>query len=114
VRERAAAGEPAPCEARFFAAPPDGPRVAYAIRIGAPRRARDGEFACEVAFTHKAKPFEIYGVDTLQAMALSFTYLDAEVGRLLGLGWTFYFDETDPEPFDPRRAYFPARYADPP
>ena len=35
------------------------------------------------------------------------------VERLGEVGWSCYHDETDPEPFDPRRTCFPVRYADP-
>ncbi len=51
--------------------------------------------------THKAKPFDIPGVDPLQALVLAIAYLDVEFGVLMRNGWRFYLDPASDEPFDP-------------
>jgi hypothetical protein len=63
--------------------------------------------------SHKAAPFEIGGVDPLQALVLAIAYIHIEFGALLRDGWRFYLDGSDPEPFDPCSTYYPPSTSEP-
>ena len=86
-------------QATYFAQPPSGERSPFAVSISAPTPDPRGDFSCSVQLGDEG-PNAIFGIDPLQALALAYRYLQAELERYEEQGWQFFFSETDTEPFD--------------
>jgi hypothetical protein len=94
-------------ENTIYATAPAQGRSSFSVKIWPPVPHPEGDFVCRVGMSHKPRPIEVGGVDPLQSLALAIAYLNAEFRSLLRAGWTFYFEESDDEPFDPSTTYFP-------
>lgn len=83
------------------------PRKAVQVAIGMPAPDRHGDVSCAVHIRGIDPPRRIFGIDSLQAVALSFGFLEERLASLQSSGWRFYFDRKDAKPFDPRSIWFP-------
>jgi hypothetical protein len=62
---------------------------------------------CLVKFSGVAKPSNVIGEDSMQALALAMTYVQLRVRVLLDAGWKFYFSAAAKEPTDLLQIWFP-------
>lgn len=89
----------------LYAAQGPGPRKRVLFAIEAP--VSDGENAsCRVHIRGLHKPSRVHGIDSFQALALSFAQLRHALAALEAEGWRFYFDRDDTQAFDTGLAWF--------
>lgn len=82
-------------------------RKAVLFAIGAPVADANGDVSCTVHIRGIDPPRKIFGIDSLQAVALSVGFLHQRLESLDASGWRFYFGRNDWRPFDPRDIWFP-------
>lgn len=81
-------------ERRLEIESPGRPRRGARIALAKPMARGDGAFGCLVlieGFGEKDRPFEVVGVDSLQALSLAFTYLRASLNLFQKRGGGVYF-----------------------
>jgi hypothetical protein len=91
---------------------PDGDISRCDIAIYAPERQSTGEFGCVLVIPNEKTPITIYGIDSLQSLALAIRFLSSQLREQFEKGFRFY----DPD-FDKRTgdgiafdSYFLDRY----
>ena len=82
-------------------------RKAIQFAIGAPVADAHGDVSCAVHISGIDPPRKIFGIDSLQALALSISFLGQRLETLQSSGWRFYFSRDDSESFDPRSIWLP-------
>jgi hypothetical protein len=82
-------------------------RKAIQFAIGTPVADAHGDVSCTVHIGGIDPPRKIFGIDSLQALALSINFLGQRLESLQSSGWRFYFTRQDSESFDPKSIWFP-------
>jgi len=72
-----------------FCTPPAKERREIVIGIFCPEPHEKYEYSCKVNLPDKDEPYEIYGVDSLQALALAMRFASTRIDHFLSLGWKF-------------------------
>jgi hypothetical protein len=91
----------------LYAAKGRARRRKVTVSLDAPRKLRGGGVGCLVKFTGVARPHNVIGEDSMQALALAMTYVQLRVRVVLDAGWRFYFSSGATEPTDLLQIWFP-------
>jgi hypothetical protein len=94
-------------QSKLFAKHGDKPRRPAVLGIGTPVRAPNGGFACRVHLRGIERACNIYGEDSMQALALGLAFLQMRLHALRDDGWLFYFGPRDRQQFDVLSGWFP-------
>ncbi|MDM4768549.1 hypothetical protein [Pelomonas sp. SE-A7] len=92
------AKQPVIAESKFFADPGSGERHAVHVRIRLPQ-ARRREASCKVEIRGVTPELEIFGEDTMQALALAVRFVNNTLALRHKQGWRFYLEESDRRSF---------------
>lgn len=79
------------------------PRRAIRVAVHAPEpdpKSQHGDFRTLIEIDGVSKSRYGYGVNSMQSLVLAMQLLKIHVEQAIAVGWQFYFDETDDEPFD--------------
>jgi len=81
----------------------NSPRRAILVAVHAPEpdpKSQHGDFRTLVELDGVSKSRYGYGVSSMQSLVLAMQLLKIHVEKAIAVGWQFYFDESDDEPFD--------------
>ena len=80
-------------EREWLAISPERAEFQVALRIRCPQHKPRGEWTCEVSLgALDAKPIEIAGMDSWQAVEQAMLHVARRIHHFESLGWQFYWD----------------------
>jgi len=85
---------------------PSGTSRDIVVGISAPHPHDRYEFGCFVTVPDRDEPFEIFGVDSLQALSLAMRFASSRIDDLISKGCHFYSSDNDEEYEIDWSAYF--------
>lgn len=85
---------------------PSGASKEVAIGVAPPEPHGRFDFSCRVSLPDREEPFEIFGVDSLQSLALGMRFASARIQDLVAKGWSFFARDGDEEYEIDWSAYF--------
>ena len=90
---------------------PCGASKQVVIGVSCPEPHGRFESSCRVSLPDRDEPFEIFGVDSLQSLALGMRFASARIHDLVSKGWAFFARDGDEEYEMDWSAYFVPRSA---
>lgn len=88
---------------------PSGASKEVVIGVASPEPHGRFEFSCLVSLPDREEPFGIFGVDSLQSLALGMRFASARIQDLVAKGWSFFARDGDEEYEIDWSAYFMPR-----
>lgn len=84
---------PSIAEREWLAVSPERVEHRLVLRIGSPQHKLRGEWTCSISLgVLDTRVYEIAGMDSWQAIALSMQHLAIRIKNFEDLGWRFYWD----------------------
>ena len=83
-------------------------RIPVLVTISVPAKDPRGGTRCRVRLGSIESPRNVYGEDSMQALALSFVFLEMRLRALRSEGWQFYYGQRDRTPIDVISCWFPS------